>query len=215
MFNKETHLLQSHNPSSRTIELGPKNSFPGFNCSPNICNNLVRVVWNVDGLSDMGFATFICISQYWPTKAWNRLRNYGIYYVVPLVFTTITKLQPDAAAKRKARYKVCKSTQFSLVQKENRCNCGKLWRTSDSLSWSYRNGGLGLGDHCGKQTWTWSTPGLHRSPCHVQGSHLHYALIWVRWFLLRGSAATRGPTKHTCPLPYLLMLGYQPALQTS
>jgi hypothetical protein len=117
-------------------------------------------------------------------------------------------LQPDAAAKRKARYKVCKSTQFSLVQKENRCNCGKLLRRSDSFSWSYRNRGLGLEDHCGKQTWTWSTPGLHRSPSHVQGSHHHYALIWVRWCLLRGSAATRGPTMHTCPLPYLLMLGY-------
>jgi hypothetical protein len=69
MFNKETHLLQSHNPSSRTIELGPKNSFPGFSCGPNICNNLVIGVWKGDGFSDMGFATFICVSQYCPTKA--------------------------------------------------------------------------------------------------------------------------------------------------
>jgi hypothetical protein len=29
-----------------------------------------------------------------------------------------------------------------------------------------------------------------------------------------GRLQSRGPTKHTCPLPYLLMLGYQPALQT-
>jgi len=35
-----------------------------------------------------------------------------------------------------------------------------------------------FGDPCGKQTWTWSTSGLHRSPSHVQGSHRHYGLIW-------------------------------------
>jgi hypothetical protein len=42
--------------------------------------------------------------------------------------------------------------------------------------------------------------GLHRSPSHVQGSHHHYALIWVRWFLLRGSAAITGSYQAYLPI---------------